>query len=618
MKRGLLLQHKAMLSTTASGTMTCTIRRCGSLNDAAGRLVPPAEIYSASTYRLPLARAFRLIEKRARLSAAVASLGERFSVDNCADAGLSAQHNEAERYAAYHCHHMLNAFRLERKLWTKKCTAVAAGPHCSQSNGGNSGLSVRDLVRVIEYVFYSSVLLHLTALYETSDKYCEALIHTILSCTIFLSRDIGKLNHSSELTPLHAISTSLLHSTSPAQAASEEGRHEGVGCWNSLRWAVVHYSRGISHWGLLDHTEPLLDMGRTEAPFRRMVQVFAQLMQGLLEDEPLSKEESDFLTFAVTREGCKKWLTPARTTKSSGGFPDGGPNCIATSTTPQETEPLDDQCLAQQRRLQLLPLLWLAMLGRHFIAQNKSGGDMVHARFALLQVLPLFAMEGKGDAPLALLARCFYFSRNFTMRASAADMGVLLARMEQHGVFSLRYSYSGILRAWMDQRTAQEPSPLALNLHKAYAAFYHVPLSALEPFCDDRAWVSRGEEFVRELLLRSLVQWSSCLNSQLSFGREAVQILRAARHVARLLDKARSQSWNGSQPSTTVSHAAEAVLRALATRLSCLSAKEDPSSLHDVGSYLTEFDHIVAQSLQQPAEKPSVGSVPLVYECARV
>ncbi|KEG13546.1 hypothetical protein DQ04_00941100 [Trypanosoma grayi] len=550
-------------------------------------------------YRLPLRRALHFIEegsRRAGLTIEKESVGcTKEDADETAVSGqenADALQHDAARYAAYHCHHMLTSFRAERRRWT-----------------ASNELPPDDLVRVMEYTFFAAILLHLTALYATADQYCESLIDVAVSCTIFLSKGACEL-HSTNLRQ-HRGEQSVAVSPTPPPAAgaaavpplSTKGNALRDGPWDSLHWAVVHFSLGVCGWGLLDHTEALLDMERTTSPSCRMLRTFSQIIRDQLKGEILAREDTRYLSYIATRDGSCNWLGAVPSIVCLQGDGHAG----AT-----DENGAFHICFAQQRRLQLLPLMWLALLLRH-CATLAAADRLRPVRHALLRALPLFSKEARAESAVKLLVRCLYFPP-FSSRASSVEMGALLAQMEQHNVFgaSSSLALAELLQAWMRADAPQEPAPEVKSTRGAYVAFRNIPRCALHVLGPSYTATQDGEAFVHELLLRAVLQLSFRQTNAAPFAGELRELLLSTHHVALLIEDI------GLREGTTrrggaATLAAEAALRAFAVRVATICAT-DFLWEDDMQSLLEEFDRVLTHALRRVAELGAVGSPPDVYE----
>ncbi|KAH9578831.1 hypothetical protein LSM04_005709 [Trypanosoma melophagium] len=550
-------------------------------------------------YRLPLRRALHFIEEGTRSQERFAECEEDINISTHSSE-VHILRRDAARYAAYHCHHLLNAFRAERQGWTKR----------------KNELSFKDLTRVMEFIFFASLLLHLTALYETADKYCEALINLVFSCSVFLSKDVNKLYETHTVFPRYQNSRnrtsvetlSFSHVVKKEHAQKDEP-------WDSLHWAIIHFTHGVSKWGLLDHTESLFDMQQTTIPCCAMLRTFAKLIRFTLRNENMmSREEIRFLSYIATKEGSSRWLATTHSTVSTQS---------SEQKSNKERSSETSICFAQQRHLQLLVLLWMALLARRSVMFNKS--HQLHpSRFALLRALLLFSKEAKGDVVVPLLVKCFYFHL-VAVRVSAVEMGVLLAQMERHNVFSSSRSLSAsllssscveLLRLWMkvEETTMEETAPEVKSPKSAYIAFRNIPLCALQIVGDFYTSTSDGEAFVHELLLRALLQWSFRLSDKTSFRGELEEVLLSAQHMESLMECIKlRESVHGNKREGASSLVMAAVLRAFAVRVAVICRGND-----ELGekSYLTllEFDRILQYTLRKDENGLDTGSVPCVYE----
>ncbi|ORC87316.1 uncharacterized protein TM35_000221150 [Trypanosoma theileri] len=563
---------------------------------------PREETLIMEKYHLPLRRAFHFIEEGRNHQEHFAECEEDMqttsssSTSSTSTSEMQILQRDAARYAAYHCHHLLNSFRAERHRWTKV-----------------NELSFEDLTRVIEFIFFASLLLHLTALYETADKYCESLINLVFSCSVFISKDVHKLYQ------LYDDNRNCSSVETPSFPNVKSEGTEKDEPWDSLHWAVIHFTHGISKWGLLDHTESLFDMRKTTIPCCAMLRTFAKITRSILMMNEkmmiLNKEEIRFLSYIATKEGSSRWLATSHNTVS---LPSSS---SSTHRDHKEGNTEVSICFAQQRRLQLLPLLWMALLARHSVNLHKRH-QLYPSRHALLRALLLFSKEAKGDMVLTLLVRCLYFHPP-DVRVSSVEMGVLLAQMERHEVFSSSLSLSSqssssssscveLLRLWMRMEKVQEDAPEAKSRRAVYIAFRNIPLCALQIVGDHYTSTVDGEAFVHELLLRALLQWSFRVSDNTSFKGELEELLLSAQHMVSLLEGIKlRESINKKEGASLL--VVEAILRAFAVRVSVICRRKYASSEKSQLTLL-EFDKILQCTLRKERNGSDTGSVPCVYE----
>ncbi|RNF01666.1 hypothetical protein TraAM80_06834 [Trypanosoma rangeli] len=132
---------------------------------------------------------------------------------------------------------------------------------------------------------------------------------------------------------------------------------------------------------------------------------------------------------------------------------------------------------AQQRHLQLFPLVWMALLCRHSATLEMPQG-FHSVRHALLRALPLFQQEAGAGTALRLIVRCCYFPSSF-LKTSSLEMGVLLDQMKRHGVVSSSERVrSEILHERMCTEAPEESTPAVKTVRGAYMAFRNIPLCA--------------------------------------------------------------------------------------------------------------------------------------------
>nr|CCC96055.1 unnamed protein product [Trypanosoma congolense IL3000] len=569
-----------------------TQKRCSSTRALYCRNANPAWDGKVSMYRLPLRRALWLIDEKGAHNTAPTDPLTR--LEENIDAACAEQETAhplqgaASRYAAYHCHHMLTSFRAERRGWTEK------------SSGSGGSLPMVDIVRVVEYMFFASVLLHLTALYEVANKYCESLIDVTLSSTIFLSKNVKVLLHKSSAADAEEL-----------QDVTHREGELGGDAWHSLHWAVVHYSKGVCHWGLLDHTDSLFDMQRTLSPFRILLLTLTKLLKNFYSSVHLPHREKQFLLYITSAEGSTHWLSG----RVGEGVTKADGSTDRSNTDQMDTEKYDPHCFAQQRRLQLLPLLWTAVLGCR-AASLGGGSRFALARHALLHVLPLFSKEAKANIEVILIAQALYISPVASLKANSIHLGTFLARAERYEVFhhSLGHwtaPYTELLRRWMCTRKKCEPLLEVRGVHKAYAAFRDIPLCALH-LCGEKCdSVSDGKAFVHELLLLMLLQWSSLLNAMVTFHGESEEILASTRHVAQLVGYAKKFLHRGENGTELLIYAAEMVLYSFSLRVKILCSMKGIHLGEKDRANIAQFEEIILKAL--PCDADGILSDPAAH-----
>ncbi|CCW60400.1 unnamed protein product [Phytomonas sp. EM1] len=445
---------------------------------------------------------------------------------------------EASRFVAYHCHHVLTDFRFNRKTWFNQHKRQQRQEHPERGNpppgttlpGLSHSYSAAELGMLMDYAFQASVLLHLTGLYEVGEKYLEPLLDVCLSVSIFLSQAHNFSRHNI------------------AQKRNRESRGTGYDVlldpslnphWDSLRWAVVHYCEAVRLWELLDHTAPLFSVDRTREPFGRLLQAHAGLITQTLGPQGFLREDwNHFMLLRAGSENQKRsmaiaqWFGEFGYRHGSAPNEEGGPGVSSSSPF----------CLfSQQRRLQLLPKLWLTMLGAH-IQRGETAPQLLNnhpsdncaklldsldgvrsypdkreirdpakavtwcaARHSLLHLLPLFSREAKADASLWALLQLFYVGSD-RCRSGRVELAALLSSLERHGMmrdfvpssstYTVLNNSSGtnrvrfLLQRWLRSRSCCSPAPspqvdlglsepLITTLTGMYVAFTKLPLCVL-------------------------------------------------------------------------------------------------------------------------------------------
>ncbi|CBZ29638.1 conserved hypothetical protein [Leishmania mexicana MHOM/GT/2001/U1103] len=309
---------------------------------------------------------------------------------------------EVSSFAKYHAHHALIEFKeLRRRIAeTEPCVLVGRGgsrrsahsssppnryEHGADRNTGEpsassssspfppSSLSPHPLpahltAALTQSLFSVTVLLHVSGLFGVADTHVERLLDVCFSASIFLAQDSAA---AAAVTRRQRGNLSASSSSSQAPRrngaiaavveAAPRSRH-----LHSLHWAIVHFAAGVQHWGLLEHTSPLQDVGRTQRPYERLLQVHAALLceQTRRCVDHVLWHELVLLKAGHRAEAARDaWFmgpeaaaysvlfgAPSNSSASCGNVTDAG--SLAHRVPPR----------LQQRRLQLLPLLWLSLL----------------------------------------------------------------------------------------------------------------------------------------------------------------------------------------------------------------------------------------------------------------
>lgn len=302
-------------------------------------------------------------------------IDSHFSASAASDALLEV----ASSFAKYHCHHLLIHF----KAIQRRCTAALRHPRREAAVPLSAASRFEMIEQLTECVFAASVLLHIGGLYGIAQGHVERLLSICLSCTIFLSQ-IAREEHRAAAEAAHPTKPTVYDATARR-------------CGHSLHWSIVHFSAGVQLWGLLHHTTSLWNWDRTRLPFERVLQTYAALLcdstrgsvdisiwQTLLSLKANKDHLSGVLWFSGGNSEVAEWYQSS---------------LHATTSIPPRL---------QQRRLQLLPLFWLALL----LLPGDDPADQRYrtARHALKCLLPLFTDDAGIDASAYAILQRLYFS----------------------------------------------------------------------------------------------------------------------------------------------------------------------------------------------------------------
>ncbi|CAC9526319.1 conserved hypothetical protein [Leishmania infantum JPCM5] len=478
---------------------------------------------------------------------------------------------EVSSFAKYHAHHALIEFKeLRRRIAeAESCAQVARvgsqrpanssppnrheraadrnaeepSPSSSTSPSPTSSLSPHPLpahlaAALTQSLFSVTVLLHVSGLFGVADTHVERLLDVCFSTSIFLAQDsaaaaaLTRRQRGNLSAPSSASEFPRRHGATAAFVeAPPRSRH-----LHSLHWAIVHFAAGVQHWGLLEHTSPLQDVGRTQRSYERLLQVHAALLceqtrrcvdHVLWHELVLLKagrraEAARDAWFMGPDAAAYSVLFGAQSNSSSscGNAADAG--SLARRVPPR----------LQQRRLQLLPLLWLSLLCSQLqkrqtpTAQTPSTCAAPHsspsppdaeevtwasARHAFAALLPLFSKDARLDvtawAALHLLflphrrARlsnakgaetkmthaCTISAPAAAANATLPELCALLARVEREGALlelgpalpgpasahaesSAYFHLASFLRCWLDASTARSSVPSSPGTARAELA----------------------------------------------------------------------------------------------------------------------------------------------------
>lgn len=196
------------------------------------------------------------------------------------------------------------------RLGFQRSASSSVSSSSSASAAGGTVLSLEQRGEVVRYLYYASLLLHVSALYDAAEDHVERLLSVILSASIFLSQHLMPLlryrNEAAAMT-VRSPSFTRRHSRSPSfrdgtpqakwgTSAVSHGRdshrrhqeekrtsreptttQESVlqdrifplfpspSHWSFLRAAISHYGAGVTLWELVHHQSSLL-FGKASAP----------------------------------------------------------------------------------------------------------------------------------------------------------------------------------------------------------------------------------------------------------------------------------------------------------------------------------------------------------------
>ncbi|KAG5494798.1 hypothetical protein JIQ42_02413 [Leishmania sp. Namibia] len=457
---------------------------------------------------------------------------------------------EVSSFAKYHAHHVLIEFKaLRRRIEeAKSCAQSARGssqrpaaslPFNHRKDGvarDNEELSASSttpfsphplpthlVVALTQSLFHVTVLLHVSGLFGVADTHVERLLDVCFSASIFLAQDAAaaaaatrRQRGSRPESPSSSEATRQSGASPAVIGASPRSLH-----LHSLHWAIVHFAAGVLHWGLLEHTSPLQNLGRTQRPYERLLQVHAAL---LCEQTRRCVDHALWHELVLLKAGRR--ARAARDAWFMG--PDAAAYSVLFGDQASSSEPCGNatnagslvRCVParlQQRRLQLLPLLWLSLLCAQLpqrepptvqISQtlaaprglpsrlDEAEVTWASARHAFAALLPLFSKDARWDvtawAALHLLflphnerlrnangieagagQACAVFTAAATANASLAELCALLARVEhggamlelglllpgptgKHAESSAYFHLAVFLRRWLDAATASQ------------------------------------------------------------------------------------------------------------------------------------------------------------------
>ncbi|KAK7198137.1 hypothetical protein NESM_000770200 [Novymonas esmeraldas] len=444
---------------------------------------------------------------------------------------------EVSGFAKHHAHQLLLSFRALRRQIAEATAAARASVERDESpppppqprggtgppdrtrrqphpHGGDHPPSSRSrpplpmpahLAAALPHtLFCAALLLRVSGTFGVAETHVERLLDLCFSVSIFLAQEAAA-----------AASTRPLHRTArgaavPARSATSPPLHLAKVCphsagataglpqWTapqlrSLHWSIVHFAAGVVQWGLLEHTGPLQDVRRTQRPYERLLQAHAAL---LCEQTRRCVDPAVWHELVLLKAGRRGAAAAAMETWFLG--PDaatyaalfGGESRTRPSVEAHRHGGDHDHfdCHVpprlQQRRLQLLPLLWLSLLCSHLHASPAMGeGRAVTwtaARHAFAATLPLFSCDARLDvsawAVLHLLAlphdQCDASPPAAAMPdASLTEVCAFLARLEHtgamlelaaslprragtHAATAVHAHLASLLRRWFDATAA--------------------------------------------------------------------------------------------------------------------------------------------------------------------
>ncbi|KPA84834.1 hypothetical protein ABB37_01306 [Leptomonas pyrrhocoris] len=381
--------------------------------------------------------------------------------------------NEVSKFTKYHAHHVLIAFKqLRRHLFQLQQSSAeihrgdAIPRHAEGKNGkrrllqntsaavSSPNLPSHDVDTLTGLLFAATVLLHLGGLFTVSDTHVEPLIELCFSATVFLAQDStttarlqGASKHCRAVPARHctredhAFPSSVQRRSSPTRVPRPKKEDETLAGetkpaaattavekryaapllqhrhLHSLHWSIVHFAAAVQRWGLLEHTSPLQSIQRTQRPYERLLQTHAALLCELTRariDHVLWHELILLKSGQRAPASVAAWFFGADEQLYRRFFDRAGAEA-ATRVPPR----------LQQRRLQLLPMLWLSLLSSqlarcaesahscktHGCAARTRDGDLIRqhevvvfggemhdvnwgsARHAFTSLLPLFATD---------------------------------------------------------------------------------------------------------------------------------------------------------------------------------------------------------------------------------
>ncbi|GET91585.1 hypothetical protein, conserved [Leishmania tarentolae] len=463
---------------------------------------------------------------------------------------------EVSSFAKYHAHHALIEFKALRRRIAEAdpCTQVLRvgsqkptySSLLSRHRHGTEGnaeefltssstsssphpLPAHFTVALTQSLFNATVLLHVSGLFGVADTHVERLLQVCFSASIFLAQDSatgaaaarrqrGKrcASSSSSEAPRRGGATAAVAETPP------RSQH-----LHSLHWAIVHFAAGVQHWGLLEHTSPLQDVLGTQRPYERLLQAHAALLCEQTRrcvDHMLWHELVLLKAGRRAKEARDAWFMGPDAAMYSMLFSAKPNSSSCGSATAADSLAICVPPRLQQRRLQLLPMLWLSFLCSQLQKSDTSAEQALptcaaarispsspdkaevtwaSARHAFTSLLPLFSKDARMDVtawatlhllflprrqnhqfkekgmPAKMPQTGSFSSAAATTNATLPELCALLARVERDGAMlelgaalpgpasthaesSVCFHLASFLRRWLDETAT---SPCVLSSH---------------------------------------------------------------------------------------------------------------------------------------------------------
>ena len=477
---------------------------------------------------------------------------------------------EVSMFTKYHSHHVVVEFKkLRRQLGQqhgKKRLAQQHDekndlkgrslPHTDRTGKSTAAaaqlsaptLSLCDIDALTRFLFAATLLLRLGGQYSVADTHVEPLLDVCFSVTIFLAQDA-------------ATTARRRSATQPATSLLQHRQQ------HSLHWSIVHFAAATQLWGLLEHASPLQNLHKTQRPYERLLQVHAALLCDLTRKRVDQVVWRELLALKLGRRAPAAqaaWFV-ASDAHAYQAFLDRTVNTRGEVRVPPRL---------QQRRLQLLPILWLSLLSAqltrrewHLKGLEKPGAAMQtagrdtrettallpneeaevnwgSARHAFNALLPLFAREAGLDVTSWALMHLLFVptmeastgkhcKEDTRERASLTETCALLARVEQSGaaqelgsVLSLderaaptRHTASPFLEEASSLPTSSSSSPFLLQVTQQQQQQQQRTCALLGRFL--RCFID--EAAAADVLKKSAARAEDLPRSASSFSRPSVE-----------------------------------------------------------------------------------------------